>query len=110
MLSESEILIGWTTLGDKALADSFAAKLVETGLAVCVQIEGEVISHYLWEGKQCREGEYRLMIKFRASEQEELQNFIDVHHPYDIPEWLVVSVKTIGSAYRAWALSSPSER
>ena len=34
MLSESEILIGWTTLGDKALADSFAAKLVETSLAV----------------------------------------------------------------------------
>ena len=44
------MFIAWTTVPDRETADRLAGEAVSLSLAVCVQIEGPVTSHYRWQG------------------------------------------------------------
>ena len=52
------MLIAWTTVPTKVIADKLAASAVHAHLAVCVQVEGPVVSHYIWEGVEEKSEEY----------------------------------------------------
>ncbi len=100
---ENSLLIGWTTVDCEVVAQQFARELVESGLAVCVQIESGVQSVYQWKGEICTDSEQRIMVKFLESKLESLNAFIDEKHPYDTPEWLVVRPEHVSPGYLRWA-------
>jgi periplasmic divalent cation tolerance protein len=95
--------IGWTTVATRADADRIAAALVEARWAVCVQIEGPITSHYRWEGRIRRDEEYRLMVKFLPEHLGAIEMWLGHHHPYDNPEWVVVSADHVAEKYLSWA-------
>jgi periplasmic divalent cation tolerance protein len=97
------MLIAWTTVATLADAERLAAKAVAAGLAVCVQIEGPIISHYRWQGKAERAEEFRLCIKCLPTSLRELETAVLGSHPYDTPEWLVVEAAHVGEKYLSWA-------
>lgn len=97
------LLIGFTTVASEAAAQELARELIESELAVCVQIDSGVQSVYRWEGKLCSDSEWRLWVKFLESKSEALEAFIDAKHPYDTPEWLVVRPEQVAPKYLAWA-------
>lgn len=97
------LLIGFTTVASEDAAQQLARALVESQLAVCVQIDSGVQSVYRWEGKLCADPEWRLVVKFLESDSEGLAAFIDAKHPYDTPEWLVVRPEQVAPKYLAWA-------
>lgn len=101
---EQALLIGWTTVGSEAAAEQLAQALVEAGLAACVQIEAGLVSHYQWEGKHCRESEWRLTVKFAAAKGEALEAYLMEAHPYETPEWVVLRAEAVAPAYLRWAL------
>lgn len=101
--------IGWTTVGTVADAETMAEKLVEAGLAVCVQREGPLHSTYRWEGRLESSTEYRLTIKFLPEKQADLERALFAQHPYEVPEWLVVFADRVGEKYLSWA-QTRSER
>ena len=103
---ENTLLIGWTTVDSKAVAESLAGKIVEQGLAACVQIDPGVQSVYRWDGVVQSEREWRLMIKFSAAHSDELLAYIEANHPYDVPEWIVVRAEQVASGYLRWALGT----
>ena len=101
---ETLLLIGWTTVDSEKAAESLARKMVEQGLAACVQIDGPVQSVYKWKDAVQSEREWRLMIKFAEAQSDRLGTFIKENHPYDVPEWIVVWADQIAPDYLKWAL------
>jgi periplasmic divalent cation tolerance protein len=97
------MLIAWTTVGTAADAERLAADIVAAGLAACVQIDGPVISHFRWAGKNERAEEFRLCLKLMPDQLAALEKHVHAVHPYDTPEWLVVPAASVGEKYLSWA-------
>ncbi len=100
------MLIAWTTLATAEDANRLAAAAIARGLAVCVQIEGPVISHYQWKGRAERATEHRLMFKFLPGQQPALEAWLHATHPYATPEWVVVRAEHVGEKYLSWAMAN----
>lgn len=97
------MLLAWTTVATLADAERIAADAIAENLAVCVQIDGPVISHFRWEGRDAREQEYRLMFKVLETHASALERRVLTLHPYDTPEWLVLKPEKVGEKYLSWA-------
>lgn len=97
------MFIAWTTVAERAEAERLAADVVAHGLAVCVQIDGPIASHYRWQGKVERAEEYRLTLKCLPRQLAALEAQVLAHHPYDTPEWIVVHAGRVGEKYLSWA-------
>ncbi len=97
------MLVAWTTVATRSDADRLAAETVSRRLAACVQIDGPIASHYLWQGVAERTEEFRLTFKLLPAQLPALETFVLAHHPYDIPEWIVVPADRVGEKYLSWA-------
>lgn len=97
-----EIGIGWTTTETEAEANDLAARLIASGLAACVQVDGPVRSHYRWQGQVETGQEWRLAVKFALARAGTLRAFLDENHPYDTPQWVVARAVDVLPAYAAW--------
>ena len=86
-----EILIGLTTVSKKDEATSLVEKLLELNLIACGQIEGPILSAYQWNNKTEREKEWRISLKFPVNKKESLTRKIKEIHPYQIPQWIILS-------------------
>lgn len=102
------MLLAWTTISSRAEADRLAAGAVAAGLAVCVQIDGPVVSHYRWEGKLEQAEEHRLLFKFLPATAAALEQHILATHPYTTPEWIVVEATHVAEKYLSWATANSS--
>jgi len=102
------LLVGWTTAASRNAATLLAEEIVSHRLAVCVQIEGPVRSYYQWKGKLEEAEEFRLTLKFLESQQAELERHLLQHHPYEIPEWVVIRAENVGEKYLSWARANSS--
>jgi periplasmic divalent cation tolerance protein len=97
------MLIAWTTLANRDQAEELARAAIEQRLAACVQIDGPIASHYLWQGRPERAEEFRLCFKFLPTRQVALEAWLFAHHPYDTPEWVVLRADSVGEKYLSWA-------
>jgi periplasmic divalent cation tolerance protein len=102
------MLVAWTTVEKRADADRLAAQAVARNLAVCVQIDGPITSHYRWQGQAARAEEFRLCFKVLENHADALEEFVLAHHPYDTPEWLLVAAGRVGEKYLSWATANSS--
>jgi periplasmic divalent cation tolerance protein len=102
------MFIAWTTVATQADADRLAADTIAQNLAVCVQIDGPIVSHYRWQGKDERSEEFRLMFKCRPQRLDALEQHVSAHHPYDTPEWVAVRADRVGEKYLSWAEANSS--
>ena len=100
------MFVAWTTVEKRADADRLAAAAVARNLAVCVQVDGPLTSHYRWQGKDERAEEYRLAFKCLENHVVALEKFVLAQHPYDTPEWLAVRADRVGEKYLSWAMAN----
>jgi periplasmic divalent cation tolerance protein len=97
------MLIAWTTVASPEDADRLASGAIESGFAVCVQVEGPITSHYRWQGHLQSAQEYRLMFKLLPEQDNAMEMWIRAHHPYATPEWIVVHAEHVSEKYLSWA-------
>ena len=102
------MFIAWTTVANRADADRLATDAVARNLAVCVQIEGPITSHYRWHGRDERSEEFRLTFKCLPSHLDALQEHVLATHSYDTPEWFVIRAERVGEKYLSWANTNSS--
>ncbi len=102
------MFIAWTTVPSKAVADEIASASVAARLAACVQIDGPITSHYLWQGAQETSEEYRLTFKFLPSQHAALETWVHAHHPFETPQWIVVKAEYVAEKYLSWARANSS--
>lgn len=96
------MLIVFTTAPEFTEAESLAVKIVEAKLAACVQILPQMSSVYVWEGKLQKESEHLLLVKTVPERWEELRDFINANHSYDVPEIVAVDAEKVSEPYKTW--------
>jgi periplasmic divalent cation tolerance protein len=99
-------LLVLTTVGADFDARALAHTLVEARLAACVNIVERVHSVYRWEGRVAGDDEQLLLIKTSDARVDALREELLRVHPYDVPEFVVLSIEGTSEAYGAWLLSS----
>jgi len=82
----NKLVIILTSLDDPARARAMARQLIESRLAVCVQISTAGESTYRWQGGIESIAEHCLTIKTTMEKLEDALNWLRKHHPYDVPE------------------------
>jgi periplasmic divalent cation tolerance protein len=95
-----------TTVGADFDAASMARQLVEARLAACVNIVSGVESVYRWEGRVAADAEKLLVIKTAEERVLDLQGLLFRLHPYEVPEFVVVSIEEIRGPYLDWLTAS----
>ena len=83
-----------------------ARTLVERRLAACVNIIPNLRSIYRWQGAVEETDEVLLLIKTAENRLPALEAAIRELHTYDVPEFLVLSVKSGSQSYLSWLLDS----
>jgi periplasmic divalent cation tolerance protein len=86
-------------------AHSVARELVEARVAACVQVLPAIHSVYRWQGDVQVDGESLLLIKTPVDRLEACKAQLLGLHPYDVPEWLVLSASEVAASYLAWAIA-----
>ncbi len=76
--------------------------LVEKKVCACVNIIPSVRSVYVWEGKTTTDSEVILLIKTEERLEEVLKDTIIENHPYELPEFIVVDIKSGSKDYLDW--------
>ena len=96
------MLIVFITTPNLTEAESLAEKVVEAKLAACVQILPEISSVYVWEGKLQKTNEHLLLIKTLPEKWDELCDFINANHSYDVPEIVAINAEKVSEPYQSW--------
>ena len=95
------VVVVTTTVAMAAEAKRMAARIVESRLAACVQTM-PIRSVYRWKGRMESANEVLLSIKTRSDLAKRLVSFIRELHAYEVPEILVMPVKSGLPAYLEW--------
>ena len=104
----STVSIVLTTLGADADAAALARTLVEERLAACVNVLPPMTSIYRWHGRVEQDREQQIVIKTATDRLAALEARLRQLHPYELPEFLVLTPSTGSEAYLAWVGDSVS--
>lgn len=102
----NEVVIVLTTIPDEVDRATFADRLVRDRLAACVSILPVMESTYQWQGTVEQARERQVLLKTVRSRLDALYAAVRTQHPYDVPEWLVVSASGGSDAYLRWLRQS----
>jgi periplasmic divalent cation tolerance protein len=97
-----EYVIVLTTLPADADGDAFGRTLVEERLAACVNLLPAMESFYRWEGQVERDAERQVIIKTQRDRVAALWDRIRELHPYETPEFVVLTISDGSEAYLRW--------
>ncbi len=98
----TQSLIALTTFPDIDTAQRLAKQMVQAKLAACVNIIPQAQSIYIWQGEECNELECIALIKTTEQAYQELESFIQSHHPYELPEIIATPITNGSEKYLTW--------
>lgn len=104
-----EYVIVLTTLPGDADGISFARTLVGERLAACVNLLAPMDSVYRWEGHVEQDTERQVIVKTSRERVVALWDRIRELHPYEVPEFVVLSITDGSDAYLRWLGESTNE-
>jgi periplasmic divalent cation tolerance protein len=94
--------MGFVTCSSRAEARKLARAVLAKKLAACVNILGNVESHYWWQGKLDRSRECLLILKTTGNHVKALTQTIQMHHSYDTPEIIFTRIGAGERRYLQW--------
>jgi len=95
-------VIVFSTCASAEEARRVARTLVEERLAACVNIIGDIVSIYQWQGKVHEGDEVMLVVKSRRDLLPRLQERLASVHSYEVPEAIAIPVVDGLPAYLEW--------
>jgi periplasmic divalent cation tolerance protein len=87
---------------DDARADEVARAIVDERLAACVNVLPAMESTYRWKGGVELGRERQLVMKTTRDRLTALEARVRQLHPYEVPEFLVLTVEAASKTYAAW--------
>lgn len=106
----TEVLLVFTNLPDRAVAERVADALVTEGVAACVNILAECASVYRWQDKLEHASEVPLLIKTTRSAYPRLEIALRRLHPYEVPEIVSLPVSAGLPEYLDWVVQETQAR
>ena len=104
------VYIVLVTAPTKEIATAMAKELVEKKLVACINIIPGVSSVYFWEGQIQEESEVLMFMKSTRERKAELQDAVKKLHPYQTPEFIVISPESIEPTYERWVFDCCKSR
>ncbi len=104
MERDSPILV-YATFPSRAEAERIGGRLVEDGLAACVNILPGMVSIYIWQGKRQQDEECAMIIKTRAGLAEQVIATVRGLHPYENPALVVLDIAGGAPPFLEWILA-----
>jgi periplasmic divalent cation tolerance protein len=98
----AEYVVVLTTLPADADGAAFGRSLVDERLAACVNLLAPMDSVYRWEGQVEQERERQVIIKTSRARLSDLWDRVRELHPYEVPEFLVLTIADGNEAYLRW--------
>jgi periplasmic divalent cation tolerance protein len=95
-----------TTIGKGDAAQALASVLVTERLAACVNVLAQMDSTYRWNGGVESACERQIVIKTTAERVPALRARLHELHPYDVPEFVVLSMAGGSDVYLRWVRES----
>ena len=81
-----------STFASRREAGRVARELVRLRLAACCNVIPGVTSFFMWEGKREEAKEVLLLTKTTSQQVSSALAYLKRHHPYDLPELIVLSL------------------
>lgn len=98
----SDTVVVLTTVPSSEAGATLGAALVDAQVAACVNVLPPMVSIYRWKGQVHQDTECQVIIKTTAVRVEAVRALVREHHPYELPEFLVLRVADGDAAYLAW--------
>jgi periplasmic divalent cation tolerance protein len=98
----TDLVLVLTTMPDDHRAEELARTLVDERLAACVNVHGAMRSIYRWQGQVECDPERQVVIKTARGRLPALEARLRALHPYEMPEFVVLSAEAGSVAYLAW--------
>lgn len=90
------------TAPDLKTARALAKDALSARLIACANLVPKIESHYRWQGKIQSSVEVLLILKTQKSNLAALEKLVHAKHPYDTPEFLVLSLSAGAKKYLDW--------
>src|ERR1035437_8465142 len=90
------------TAPDLKTARALVKAALQARLIACANLVPKIESHYWWQGKIESSAEVLLILKTRKAKLAALEKLILAEHPYDTPEFLVLSLVAGSKKYLDW--------
>ncbi|HEU5123154.1 MAG TPA: divalent-cation tolerance protein CutA [Verrucomicrobiae bacterium] len=101
MISQRFKIVLVTAPGLK-VARTLARKALQARLAACANLIPKIESHYWWQGKIERSSEVLILFKTTNAQIKPLEKLILAAHPYDTPEFVVLTLSSGNQRYLKW--------
>ena len=106
MRKSDSFAVALVTAPDARVARRLARAALESRLAACANIVPAIESHYWWDGKIQQGKEVLIIFKSRRNLLARLEELILESHPYDTPEFVVLTIAAGAERYLAWLADS----
>jgi periplasmic divalent cation tolerance protein len=100
----AEMALLYCPCPDLGEAKRLGHRLLDAGLAGCVNILPGMVSLYDWEGVREESSEAVLIAKTSAVKAADARGFIEREHPYDVPAVLTLPLAHVNAAYLDWLM------
>jgi len=104
-MEEDKPVLVYATFPSRAEAERIGGRLVENGLAACVNILPGMVAIYIWEGKRQLDEECAMIIKSRASLADRIIGMVRSLHPYENPALVVLDIAGGAPPFLDWILA-----
>ncbi len=102
MAKHNTIKIILSTHDDLLQAQDLAQLLVESRAAACVNMVPNIMSVFTWDGAIQSESEILLIIKTIDEKVPEVQELLEEHHSYEVPEIIEIDGAVLHKPYLDW--------
>jgi len=101
-MQAAKFRIAFVTAPDLKTARRLGSAALQARLIACANLIPGIESHYWWQGKIERGSEVLLILKTTAVHVAKLEKLILSKHPYDTPEFLVLTPTSGNRRYLDW--------
>ena len=105
----ADVVVVLTTVPTGSKGEEIGRTLVEERLAACVNVLAPMTSIYRWRGAVEHEPEQQMIIKTTRNRVPALQARLGALHPYELPEFLELTVADSSPAYREWVVDATGD-
>lgn len=102
MAKHNTIKIILSTHDDLLQAQELAQLLVESRAAACVNMVPNIMSVFYWDNAIQSESEILLIIKTTDEKVPEVQEILEEHHTYEVPEIIELDGTVLHKPYMDW--------
>jgi len=102
MTNKQKFALALVTAHDIRTARKLAVAVLKARLAACANLVPRIESHYWWQGKLEAASEVLLLFKTTTVRLKALEKVIIENHPYDTPEFLVLTIAGGNHQYLEW--------